>query len=222
MAPPPRTAFTRRELRLVDALRTPHDVQQWLSRLPYNKERLGETALSFRGVTKRGRAHCFEAALSAATILEQHAHPPLLLDLESWDDLDHVLYLYRERARWGTVAKSRDPALHGRKPVYTSIPALVRSYMDGYVDKTGRITAWGVLDLRDLPRNDWRLSERNLRYVENALRALPHTPIHMPDARYRAMHERYLAFKRAHPREKPWRHYDGRHAWDGWPPRQGK
>ena len=40
-------------------------------------------------------AHCLEGALTAATILEQHGYPPLLLDLESQDKLDHVLFLLR-------------------------------------------------------------------------------------------------------------------------------
>ena len=73
---------------------------------------------SFRGVVQHGAAHCLEAALSAAVILEQHGWPPLVLSFESIDGLDHVIFVYRARGRWGSVARSRDPGLHGRKPVF--------------------------------------------------------------------------------------------------------
>src|SRR5688500_7865301 len=72
---PSRSAFTRRERRIVEQLRTPVQVQGWLNAMPYNWERHGETARTFRGVVARGQAHCLEAALSAATILEQHGYP---------------------------------------------------------------------------------------------------------------------------------------------------
>ena len=54
--------------------RTPLAVQRYLNALPYNHEppAQGETLRSFRGVVRHGAAHCLEAALAAAVILEQH------------------------------------------------------------------------------------------------------------------------------------------------------
>jgi hypothetical protein len=95
--------------RLIRRLRTPEAVQAWLERMPYNWERDGETLSTLPTVLRRGSAHCLEAALAAATILECHGHPPILLDLESVDLLDHVLLLFRRNGRFGTVARSRDP-----------------------------------------------------------------------------------------------------------------
>ena len=83
-----------------------------------------------------GRAHCLEAALSAAVILEQHHFPPLVLSFESIDELDHVIFVYRQRGRWGSIARSRDPGLHGRLPVFATPRALALSYVDPYVDFT--------------------------------------------------------------------------------------
>ena len=40
-------------------------------------------------------AHCMEAALAAAVILECHGYPPLVMSLESADQLNHVLFIYR-------------------------------------------------------------------------------------------------------------------------------
>ena len=157
---PPLAAFTPAERRVIARLRTPLLVQRHLNRLPYNTETKGETFRSFRQVVRHGRAHCAEAALFAACVLEQHGYPPLLLTFESVDFLDHVLFVYRERGRWGTVARSRDPGLHGRKPVFRSLHALAMSYFDPYVDPTGAITGYALVDLRALGTYDWRFTPR--------------------------------------------------------------
>src|SRR5436190_9747822 len=128
--------FSKKERVIIERHRTPRQVQSYLRSLPYNWE---NSLRTFRQVVKHEAANCIEAALSAATIMEQHGHPPLLLDLESVDKLDHVLFVYRIRGKWGSIGKSRDAGLHGRKPVFHSIRELVLSYVEPYVDATGRI-----------------------------------------------------------------------------------
>src|ERR1051326_9148361 len=158
-------SFTARERRIIRRLRTPAAVQRFLNRLPYNDEPPpGRATLrSFRGVVRHGTAHCLEAALAAAVILEQHGYPPLVLSLESIDELDHVIFVYRRRGRWGSIARSRDPGLHGRRPVFRTPRALALSYVDPYVDFSGRVIGYAVVDLRDLLADyDWRLSEQNV------------------------------------------------------------
>ena len=98
------------------------------------------------------------------------------MSFESIDELDHVLFVYRQRGRWGSIARSRDPGLHGRKPVFATPRALALSYVDPYVDFTGRITGYTVVDLRDIGNYDWRLSEGNVWKVERMLLELPHRP----------------------------------------------
>jgi hypothetical protein len=193
-------------------LRTPKQVQDFLRALPYNWEKGGETLRTLRGVVRTGQAHCLEAALAAATILEQHGYPPVLLDLESQDNTDHVLFLFRRRGRWGTVARSRDAGLHGRKPVFRTLRQLVDNYADPYVDFTGRITGYGVFDLRALRRCDWRLSERNVWAVQTALINMPHLKYHMPERRYRRMLRLFRAFKAKYP-ERPVDFYESRPLW---------
>src|SRR5262245_42109197 len=83
--------FTTQEWKLIQSLHTPTAVQRFLSTLPYNRELKGGTLRSFREVLIRKEAHCLEAALVAAVILEQFNYPPLLLSLESQDKLDHVV-----------------------------------------------------------------------------------------------------------------------------------
>ncbi len=143
-----RLAFTPAERRLIARLRTPAAVQEFLNRLPYNQEPHGRATLrSFRGVVHHGVAHCLEAALFAAVVLEQHGYPARVLSFESIDHLDHVLFVYQHKGRWGSIARSRDPGLHGRLPKFATARALARSYMDAYVDYTGRIVGYAVVDL---------------------------------------------------------------------------
>ncbi len=85
---PEKELFTEPEWKLVEKLQTPAKVQRFFSSMPYNWERERGTMRSFREVIKRNEAHCLEAAVGAAVILEQHGYPPLLLDIESQDLVD--------------------------------------------------------------------------------------------------------------------------------------
>ena len=207
-------AFTPAERRLIRRLRTPNDVQRFLNSLPYNTEPSpgGATLRSFRGVVAHRTAHCLEAALAAAVILEQHGYPPLVLSFESIDELDHVLFAYTQGGRWGAVARSRDPGLHGRRPVFKTARALALSYTEGYIDYTGRIKGYAVVDLRVLGSYDWRLREGNLWKVERLLREWPHVPIVSSDRRINALRRKYHAFREEHG-YKPWKYYRGQDRW---------
>jgi hypothetical protein len=214
---PPALQLTGAERALVARLRTPLAVQRWLNALPYNTETGGETLRSLRGVVRHGTAHCLEGALAAATILEQHGYPPLVLSFESEDLLDHVIFVYRASGGWGSVARSRDPGLHGRKPVFVTPRALALSYMESYVDFTGRIKAYAVVDLREMGTYDWRLSERSVWKVERMLLDWPHRRIASSNVRIDALRKRYAAFRAAHG-YKPWKYYKRRERWTPLPP----
>ncbi len=222
--------FTRAERRVIDRLRTPLAVQTYLNALPYNTEPPpGRATLrSFRGVVRHRTAHCLEAALFAATVLEQHGYPPLVISFESIDELDHVIFVYQSGSQspesgvrspeskvgggWGSVARSRDPGLHGRKPVFATPRALAASYLDTYVDLSGRITAFALVDLEIMGNYDWRLSPKNVWKVEQTLLKVTHQPLTMPEARFRDFRRRYREFKEAYPDRKPL-FYDNRHTW---------
>lgn len=213
--PPALASYPPRVRRLIARLRTPEQVQRWLNRTPYNWERRGETLSTLPTVVRRGTAHCLEAALAAAAILEQHGHPPRLLDLASVDGLDHVLLLWKRDGRWGTVARSRDPALHGRRAEYRTLRELVRSYSAPYIDHSGRLEAYGVFDLRTLTRVDWRRSPRNVWAVEKALIDFPHRRFPVSDAFHRRWKRRFLELQARDPGAKP-TYFADRHRWM-WP-----
>lgn len=209
---PKKKDFTKREWELIETHRTPEQVQRFLRAIPYNRETDGETCYSFRRALQENTAHCLEGALVAATILEQHGYPPVLLSIESQDKLDHVLLLFKRKGRLGSVARSRDAGLHGRKPVFRTVRDLVTSYFEQYIDSTGRITGYGVASLYELGSYDWRFSLRNVRKVECYLQDMPHREIRSSDARYNRARRRYLEFHSQHPDRYP-DYFDNRHLW---------
>lgn len=193
-------------------LNTPAKVQRFFSSLPYNWEREGGTMRSFRELVKRKEVHCLEAAVAAAAILEQHGYPPLLLDLESKDLLDHVIFVFKENGGWGSVARSRDIGLHGRKPVFRSLRDLAWSYFEPYVDFTGRLKGYGLTSLYDLGNYDWRFSSRRMLKIEDHLRSIPHKSLPSSDERYKKLLTRYHRYKKRFPTRSP-SYYDSRPQW---------
>jgi len=209
---PEREAFTDTEWNLIKSLHTPAKVQRWLTLMPYNWERQGGTLRSFREVVKRNEAHCLEASVAAAVILEQHGYPPLLLDLESVDLLDHVIFVFQENGRWGSIARSRDIGLHGRKPVFRTLRQLVWSYFEPYIDSTGRLKGYGLTSLYELGNYDWRFSSRNMHKIEDHLREFPHRKLRSSDKRYEMFFDRYKRFKKRYPDKSP-KYFASRDQW---------
>lgn len=209
---PDQNAFTAAEWKLIQRLNTPAKAQKYFSSLPYNRETNGPTLRSFRELMKFQEAHCLEAAVAAAVILEQHGYPPLLLDLESQDLLDHVLFVFKSNGAWGAVARSRDVGLHGRKPVYRSLRDLAWSYFDPFVDFSGRLKGYAVTSLYELGDYDWRFSPRKMSKLEDHLRAIPHQPLRSSDQRYEKLLARYHRFKKRYPDRSP-AYYDSRSKW---------
>jgi hypothetical protein len=215
----PRLNFTPAERRVIATHRTPAQVQAYLNRLPYNTEPPpgGATLRSFRGVVRHRTAHCMEAALTAAVILEQHGYPPLILSFESIDELDHVLFVYRYRGRWGSIGRSRDPGLHGRKPVFRTARDLALSYVEPYIDYHGRVTGFTVVDMHALMGDyDWRLSANNVWKAERALLEAPHAPIKSSNARFSELRRKYAAFRQSNEGRKPL-YYRDRDRWSELP-----
>jgi hypothetical protein len=206
------SSFAPLERKVIRDLCTPRRVQAFLRALPYNWEKNGETLRTFRGVLREGEAHCLEGALSAATVLEQHGYPPLLLDFESQDKLDHVVFLFQKGGLYGTVGRSRDAGLHGRRPVFRTVRDVVLSYVDPYVDGSGRIVGYGIFDLRGLKRCDWRLSSGNVWAVERALINMPHKKLTTSDKRYKRVLDQFRAFREKYP-SSPVTFYSSRKVW---------
>ncbi len=172
--------------KLAEKYPTPKQVQELILSFEYNKEPKGETLRSAYQVIKHKTAHCMEASFVAAAILEHKGYPPLVASIESKDNLDHVLFVFKEKGKWGSVSHSRDNGLRGRAPKFRSIRDLVWSYYDQYIDNTGKITAYQLANLDDT-KADWRYSDKNVWKAEQYLIDLKHKPLRSSYVRYKKM-----------------------------------
>lgn len=178
---------------------TPKLVQEFLRKFPYNNEQDGETLNSAYSSLKKGKAHCYEATLVAAAILEQRGFPPIVVSIESQDKLGHVVFIFRQKGKWGSVARSRDEGLHGRKPIFRSVRDLVWSYFDPYIDNTGKITEYRIANLDDTNTN-WRSGTKNVWKAEKYLVKLKHVHLKSSSLRYKKVHDKFKKY--GHPSRK--------------------
>ena len=96
--------------------------------------------------------------------------------------------------------------------MYQTVRRLAMSYYDPYIDFTGRIMGYAVVNLYDLGNYDWRLSTRNMWKAQRFLIETPHRKIKTSDRRYQRLRERYGEFKKRYPDKKPV-YYSNRHLW---------
>jgi hypothetical protein len=167
-------------LRVLRALKTPAQIQKFIDALQYQ---YANTAWSPQRVLRERKGHCMEGALVAAAALRVNGHPPLLMDLESVRDDDHVVALYRERGLWGGIAKSNFAGLRFRSPVYRTLRELALSYFDHYYNLRGERTlrAYSTpVNLERLDSQHWMTSEKNVWCVAEALIAARHYTL-IPD-----------------------------------------
>ena len=172
--------LTRAELGTLRRLDTPEKVQAYLDRLTYNLEPDGDTVRSPRRVMRDRTAHCAEGAFLAAAAFRIHDRPPLLVDLESVRDDDHVLAVYRERGLWGAVATSKFAGLRYRAPVYRTVRELVLSYFEHYYNWDGERTLRAYsrpVSMARFDRIGWMTAEDDLWPVVEHLTVIAHTPL---------------------------------------------
>jgi hypothetical protein len=161
-------------LRVLRALKTPAQIQKFIDALPYQ---YANTAWSPQRVLRERKGHCMEGALVAAAALRVNGYPPLLMDLESVQDDDHVVALYREHGLWGGIAKSNFAGLRFRSPIYRTLRELALSYFDHYYNLRGERTLRtyaGPVNLERLDNQHWMTSEKNVWCVAEALIAARH------------------------------------------------
>jgi hypothetical protein len=172
--------LTARERQLLRRLSTPWKIQKYLDDLPYNKEHGGETCRSPRRTLRDRTAHCLEAALFAAAALRVNGHPPLILDLESVRDDDHVIAVFRLNEHWGAIAKSNYAGLGSREPVYRTLRELVMSYFEHYYNLRGEKTLRAFSRPVNLKRFDWlnwMTTEKDIWEIPEYLTTISHTKI---------------------------------------------
>jgi len=167
-------------LRTLRALNIPTKIQKFLDALTYQ---YADTAWSPARALREGKGHCLEGAMLAAAALRVNGRPPLLLDLESVHDDDHVVALYREQGLWGGIAKSNFAGLRFRAPVYRTLRELALSYFDNYYNLRGERTLRAysqAVNLARLDSKNWMTSEEDVWCVPELLIGARHYPL-FPD-----------------------------------------
>lgn len=173
--------FTKEEISLYKKLNSPKKTQDFLNSLKINFEEEGDTCMSPRMVLKKGKAHCIEGALLAATALRFHGEEPLILDLEATKkDFDHVIAVFRENGRWGALSKTNHAVLRYREPVYKDIRELVMSFFHEYFLDNGKKTLRkysAPVNLKKFDNLGWMTSEEEVWYIADHLTKIKHFDI---------------------------------------------
>ncbi|OLC53900.1 MAG: hypothetical protein AUH85_13090 [Chloroflexi bacterium 13_1_40CM_4_68_4] len=177
-------------MRALRALSTPEKIQRFLDEIPYNLEKNGETVRSPRRVLHDRTAHCFEGAIFAAAALRVRGERPLIVDLASVRDDDHVIAPYRVRGQWGAIATSKFAGIRFREPVYRTLRELVLSYFEDYYNDAGEKTLRGYsrpVDLSRFDRIGWMTTASELWPLTEYLYRVPHVAL-VPQGYARGRH----------------------------------
>ncbi len=118
--------------RTLAKLKTPQAIQDFLVHFPQNFEPEGDTARTVASALDAGCAHCIEGALIAAFALWLQGFPPLLIDFNAHQDMDHVIAPFQLNGRWGAISKTNYACLRWRDPIYRSVRELAMSYFHEY------------------------------------------------------------------------------------------
>jgi len=164
------------EGRMLLRLRTPQRIQEFIIGLGANFEEGGDTLRSVRGVLAHRRAHCIEAAFTAACALWLAGDPPLLMDMTAKGDSDHVVAIFKRGGRWGAISKSNHVWLRWRDPVYRSLRELAMSYFHEYTNRQRKtLRTYSVpVDLRRFPTDMWVTNDDDCWEVGAALDDVRH------------------------------------------------
>jgi hypothetical protein len=167
--------WTAGEKALLRKLDTPIKVQKWLNLIAYDPE---PGTVSPRRVLRERKANCFEGAIFAAAALRFQGRPPLLVDMRSHNDDDHVLSVFKQNEAWGCVAKSNFTVLRFREPVYRTIRELMASYFDVFFNSIGEKTLRdysGPFNLSRFDGRNWMTTEEDISWIGDALDLARHT-----------------------------------------------
>ena len=177
----PRFAFNMSERAVFRSLKSAEKIQQFLDHeIAYNKEPDGPTCRSPRRVLRDRTGHCMEGAMFAAAALRMLGYPPLLIDLETVRDDDHVLAVYQRDSHWGSIAKSNYSGLRHREPVFRTLRELAMSYFEHYFNLEREKTLRNYSRPVNLARFDtiqWMTAEDDVWAVPEYLCTISHTPL---------------------------------------------
>jgi len=169
--------WTKDETSFLKTLSDPDKIQGFLDSIEYNPK---SECRSPRWVIRKRSAHCFEGAIFAAAALQFIGYQPLIIDMKSFNDDDHVIAVFKVNNHWGAVAKSNFTSLRYREPVYRSLRELVMSYFDFYFNLNGdkSLRSYSLpLDLTIYDARKWTTTDEDLEFIGDKLETIRHYPV---------------------------------------------
>jgi len=169
--------WTSDEIKFLRSLNNPDKIQGFLDIIDYNPN---YECRSPRWVLRKRSAHCFEGALFAAAALHFIGYQPLIVDMKSYNDDDHVIAVFKVEGHWGAVAKSNFTSLRYREPVYRSLRELVMSYFDFYFNIAGDKSLRSYsppLNLTIYNSKNWTTTDEDLEFIGDKLEQMHHYPV---------------------------------------------
>ncbi len=144
---------------------TPADVEAVVSRLQYLDPNPYKVS-SAHQTLENGTAHCLEATLVAAFLMETLGFPPEFLSFSvrstnAGASGGHSVYIYEDKEGIKSIGRSRYLQLEGRQQAFDSVDALAKSYGDGFLANGWLAVDWDIYELL-YASFDWRASEEDL------------------------------------------------------------
>ncbi len=176
-----KSGLNKREISVLKKLNSPQKIQDFISGLPANLEKNGETLMSPRLIIKKKACHCIEGALFAALALWLHGYQPLIVDMRAKRyDFDHVIAVFKHGDFWGAISKTNHAITRFRDPIYRDLRELLMSYFhEFYMWNTGIKTLVSYskpFNLKSLRDNSWVTSLKPLWHIGKKLDKIPHHP----------------------------------------------
>jgi hypothetical protein len=123
------------------------------------------------------KANCFEGALFAAAALRLLGFKPLIVDMMSENDDDHVIAVFKKDNYFGAVAKSNTKLLRYREPVYRTLHELIMSYFDFYFNTLGEKSLRSYsnpVNLAKFDKYNWMTTDEDLEFIGDYLYQIKH------------------------------------------------
>ena len=166
------------EIARLQRLSPPWRIQKALDAMDYDSE--GAGCRSPRRVLRERCVQCMDGALFAAAALRAQGFPPLIMDLEAEQDVDHVVAVFKTGGGWGAIARSNYSGLRYREPIHRSLRELALSYFESYFnlrrEKTLRRYSVAV-DLSRFDGRGWMTAEEDLWDIPEHLVGVRHFPL---------------------------------------------
>jgi hypothetical protein len=173
--------FTKKELKFLKSLNTPKKIQDFLNKLEINFDYRKDTCISPINVLRKRKCHCIEGAIFATFCLKLNGYKPLIVDLEATEeDFDHVIAVFKENGKWGSISKTNHAVLRYREPVYNSIRELIMSFFHEYFTDKGTKTLRAYsrpINLSKFDNKKWETDKENLWYIAEYIANAKHIKI---------------------------------------------